>query len=929
MRLDLTETDVAIISETKWNSELEDSILQIPGYQLAARADRKPNGRGGGCCIYVKNNILYSDVIQKNINWSIQLCAVKIKDVYIIGLYRRPHFNTKADIQLLNFMRQQFDGKRIILSGDANLRDLDWTQNVICDDNKSDEKRSLFSKRNALWQEFQIEMSYEQLIDQPTHNLGGLLDIVITNLDSGILRSKPEVDFVTFRGFSDHAGIIFETNIMMDNQEALRTVFDYKNCDWSKLTECIIDSNIDGIYTDHNDSDSKWVHFRNTVLTSRHKICPMKKVGYSQKSPWITKNLRTLLRKERRMRRNACKYHTSDIHHLRARRKWAKIKDFVHEKVRLARLEYESKVITSLKFNNNAIHNHFKQMNTSNTPPPLKDADGNLVTNEKERCDIFQDHFIAIFGNKKPEVGKVWNNDGKLTNIDFSIERLKKVITKMRLNSAPGVDSIGSNIYKKCFTAVAFPLLEIFRTVMSTSMIPLDWQLSKVSPLYKGSGSKSDLKRWRPLSLGCTGLRVFERMVEVDLRQIVEESGILPDYQHGFRKKKSTITNLLSSWNYLVNHIDKNDSRNILSMDGSCAFDILKIDYILDQVEKIGISGLLGKFLEKWLIVRYQFVQLGTSTSYLSKVHAGVPQGSVLGPLLFILASGSGLADIEKDVNIYARSLGTPEVKLYVYADDIKGVFSLKNIEEKMVVEHLLVGLENYSFITGLRFNATKSQILRLGNEQLQCDLSLVNQIIPEVRYLKDLGVLFSKTYTFVSMMKVQIAKARNIIRKVRHNLIVRDPVSLKMIYQSYFQSTLLYGSEVWLNIEDSTLSKLYNIDDSFWALLPAQYDRPICRNSVQVAVRKNLMLYFKHKYDICKMDLTEDFYEIEQNLTRNGGRNQLRPPKCRLSVKSREFTSVTTKLFNKLNHEKRKTTLINNFSREVDRMIDEQFSNA
>ena len=238
----IIDADIVIVTETHWSSELQLDSIKIPGYQLAARADRKPDNHGGGCCIFAKDHILFSDAIGKSINWQSQLCSIKIKDIYIIGLYRRPHYNKLADTQLINYLKTEFDGKRIILSGDLNLPGIDWDSEIVSadKDNVEDSNRSVLSllaTRNSAWQEFVIEMGYEQFIKTGTHNLGNVLDVVISNKGSNIVRSKPEVDFATFQGYSDHAGIIFHIDIIIEHSNAMKTVFDYKNCDYAKLTK--------------------------------------------------------------------------------------------------------------------------------------------------------------------------------------------------------------------------------------------------------------------------------------------------------------------------------------------------------------------------------------------------------------------------------------------------------------------------------------------------------------------------------------------------------------------------------------------------------------------------------------------------------------------------------------------------------------------
>ena len=139
-------------------------------------------------------------------------------------------------------------------------------------------------------------------------------------------------------------------------------------------------------------------------------------------------------------------------------------------------------------------------------------------------------------------------------------------------------------------------------------------------------------------------------------------------------------------------------------------------------------------------------------------------------------------------------------------------------------------------------------------------------------------------------MMISQIAKARRVIHMISNKLIVRNPESMKMIYQTYFQSTLLYSSEVWLSLECSTLRKLKQIDDSFWKLLPEGQEKPKCYNSIQIAIKKKLVMFFKHKFKLCKSVQTEDFCGFESLQTRESLKGNLKLPKCRLSVKTKRI---------------------------------------
>ena len=307
----------------------------------------------------------------------------------------------------------------------------------------------------------------------------------------------------------------------------------------------------------------------------------------------------------------------------------------------------------------------------------------------------------------------------------------------MKPGTAPGVDTINSTFYKELVDELTYPLMSLFDREINHNELPMDWQISKVSPLFKGGGLKSDVKRWRPLSLGCVSLRILERLYKADFRPLREENNLLPTFQHGFRSKRSCMTNLISSWNSLA-----------YKVDGTAAFDCLLVPVILEKLERAGVGGKAGQFIENWLKMRFQFVQINKATSYLARVKSGVPQGSVLGLIMYILASSPGLVEVVKNTNDEcAEKRIKNRINILTYADDVECYFYLCDEEDLEAVKILLKNLENYSYATGLRFNGGKSQLLRLGTKNLDCELELLGCKIPEVKLMKDLGCWFNKGF--------------------------------------------------------------------------------------------------------------------------------------------------------------------------------------
>ena len=913
-----------MVQETKWIADLKSEDMNFPGYVIAARQDRKTEFAGGGCAILVKNHIRFNSIHEKYINFECQVCSIKIKSVTFVCIYRRPHRNKEADKKIIAHLQREYSEKKIFLSGDLNLRDLDWDNETVTVDTTCP-TLSAMKFRDAAWMEFMIMMDLEQLVRGPTHNLGGQLDVVICNKDEDIVVSKPDVNFNYFTGFTDHAIISTEVNIIVETTSKLKKIFDYKNTNWNDFNAMLLNMNIEERMKFAKSVNAKWIILRDAIIEVRFLVVPMKKVGYSANSPWVTEDLRILIRKDRRLRRNATKPRNNAGNKKIAQKKWAKNRAYVQRRIKSARYFYEKKVINSLQYDTNAVHKHFRKVKNSQISPPIANGSGSCDISDEEKCDVFQNHFMNAYNKDNPKKGFQWDENATLNDVTLSNHRLLKVVNKLKMSTSPGIDTIGNNIYKNCICLLSAPLLQLYSAVIKSGFMPIDWTISKVSPLYKGSGLKADLKRWRQLSLGCVALRILERMCEIDLRDHLERGEFLPGFQYGFRGKRSTVTNLLSSWNFVTSRLNVSQSTNILSLDGTTAFDLIRIPRLLEEISKMEIGGRLGRFLETYLIDRFQFVQIGTSTSFMASPTSGCPQGSVLGPLIFILASSPGLEKIVEEIGAKKLEIGsTSDFKLYSYADDLKWIFSLRDEKDEQIAVLLMEKLKEYSDQTGLKFNGSKSQLLRLGNDQYDCELSLVNDIIPETKILKDLGCLFSTTYTFCAMMANQVSKAKCVIFMIMNKLKARDQKSMTQLFQSYFQSVLLYASEVWLNLDYATLNKLDEIDQKFWNL--AQDCEIRTFSSVQLAVMKNLMMLFKIKNKMAIAEFEDDFSESNISSTRAATNGGLQMPNIKLALKRNEFITVTSKVFNFLDPEIRKTKNLQRFKTEVRRMVIEKF---
>ena len=267
------------------------------------RCDRVPDNAGGGCTILVTEDVMYNNAFAKSIGSLTEICGIKIKDVHFVCVYRKPHLDKSNDRLVVNFLKSKLENKKVFLAGDLNMRRFDWKNLVIS--GNSDQK-SKVEARDALWTDLMIVMDWEQMISVPTDNLDGRLDVVIRNMDYNILVKEPVVQADFFRSFSDHYAITAEVNIVIEHKSKIRKVFNERAMPWDEVrrvfNERVVGDEVEGfIY-----ADNKWVCIRDTLYELHSELCSLKKVGFSSKSPWINKYLRTLLRTERKLRRSAC-----------------------------------------------------------------------------------------------------------------------------------------------------------------------------------------------------------------------------------------------------------------------------------------------------------------------------------------------------------------------------------------------------------------------------------------------------------------------------------------------------------------------------------------------------------------------------------------------------------------------------------------------
>jgi len=311
-----------------------------------------------------------------------------------------------------------------------------------------------------------------------------------------------------------------------------------------------------------------------------------------------------------------------------------------------------------------------KKFSVKSSVGPLKQATGTITTNPVVKAELLQSVFSSKFttdNNITPPITPV-PGTGKMSHVVFSPQLIKRVIRKMRTNAKAGPDAIPPKFYKTCCDELSLPLSFLFQLSFHHGFLPPDWLIAYVTPVYK-KGDTTDPNNYRPIALTCTLCKIMETVIKDQLLQYLLQKQLISKKQHAFIKMHSTSTNLLECTHDWFVSISKHMCVDVVYIDFSRAFDSIVHSKLLCKLSTYGVEGKLLDWIGSFLHNRLQCVVIENCYSGYSNVVSGVPQGSVLGPVLFLIF----INDIE--------TICSGETDMHLFADDLK-LYSSVNISD-------------------------------------------------------------------------------------------------------------------------------------------------------------------------------------------------------------------------------------------------------
>ena len=373
-----------------------------------------------------------------------------------------------------------------------------------------------------------------------------------------------------------------------------------------------------------------------------------------------------------------------------------------------------------------------------------------------DKANLFNSYFFDQFsGASNYDISIDWTNDS-LFDIDFDAMEIKRLLSNVNSNKACGPDGIHGKILKQCAVGLAHPLSMLFRLSYNCGSLPKDWRVANVVPVHK-KGSKDNIENYRPISLTSLVMKIFERVLKKEI--LNRTTHLLDERQHGFLSQRSCTTNMvgfLDSVALSVNDL-KTVSTDVVYFDFSKAFDSVNHDLILSKLKNMyGIDGRLLKFIQKYLQGREQSVVLENCVSTSKPVLSGVPQGSILGPILFVLF----INDLPSGL-----SQGT---ELALYADDTKIWRSITSQLDHEILQNDINYLNNWATLNKMHFHPLKCKVVSIHSSPSPLGvLPFVNfhyhlgeSLLEYTESEKDLGVTINCKLNFSEQQANLLLKA-------------------------------------------------------------------------------------------------------------------------------------------------------------------------
>ena len=791
--------DLIAVTETHLDSSInlpencaEAAKLEISGYQFIKR-NHPGDTKRGGVGLYFKETLPLKERGDLEVIQECLVCEVTLhrKKIFFVVIYRSPSQNPDEFNQFLDqfehlvSLLHQENPYTIVITGDFNCRSPMWWPDDIG------------NNEGELFEPLTSSLNLQQLICEPTHFIGNsksCIDLILTDQPNLFVETgvSPSLD-----PLCHHSIIYGRINIKCPPVPAYtRKIWDYDKANVDAIQESLNKFPWEEHLSNLN-PDKQATFLTETIMNVCTNYIPNKTIKVkSRDPPWMNRDIKnSLMRNNRAFKkylRNGCRQEEGGrIEQQREHVKNA-IEDAKHSYLMSLGADLANPKTGAKKYWSTI--NTFFNKNKFPTIPPLLVNDV-FITNCTKKAQLFNDHFVQQCsvidtGSTLPQFRAICND--VLDTCTFSEEDILKLIRSLDPNKAHGWDEISVRMIRLCDTSIVAPLKVIYRNCLEHGVFPQLWKKANIVPVHKKS-SKQVIKNYRPISLLPIFGKLFEKLIFSSIYNHLEMHSLLSDKQSGFRPGDSTVNQLIAMTHEIYKAFDCNPPLDVRSvyLDISKAFDRVWHDGLIFKLRRNGIDGKLLKLIVGFLSDRQQRTVLNGKCSSWQTITAGVPQGSILGPLFFLIY-----------INDLPDGLAS---QVQMFADDTSLLSVVSNLDASAYdLNRDLNLIKDWAYQWKMSFNPDPTK----QAEQLIFSRKKLPQNHPPVYFQgtpvtlveehKHLGIILDKKLSFSAHIKEVLSKANRGIGMIKFLSRYLPRSSLDQIYKLHVRPHFDYCDVIY-----------------------------------------------------------------------------------------------------------------------------------
>lgn len=775
-------SDIIVLTETNLDDGVSSSELFGSEY-IVYRCDRDKDisGKksGGGVLIAVHRSVPSFDTTGCLQSQNLEMKSVRIKCetifITLVVVYIRPNSNVDVYISLYDYLEtlEFVYNSKVLILGDFNI------------------PKFITGSRNLpIIRDLYDFMSFLNLYqcNYITNHNDVILDLAITNIAScRVVKDKEPL--VGEDSHHPSLSICFqltktkECNDCSLNQN--RVKYNFRKADFLLMYQLVVDVDWTVLHQYQNCVDDYVREFYSVLYDIFDRCVP--KVVYSNHYPvWFSKEIKKQLREKRHWRKLYLKYGK-----LRYRKKFENTRDTVKAAIELAYNAYLQACEERICHDSGFFWTFVNSKKGNSSIPATMTMDNNVCSGGREIADAFATYFESMFVDcavSTEEFDQFYLNrqfsHSEISVTSVTDDEIVKFARKIKSN-AIGPDCIPGYVFKGLIEYLTTPLKTIYNMCLSRGVFPSVWKQARVCPVLK-SGDKSKIENYRPISILSFPSKIFEQIIYTHVFDGIGPS--ISSKQHGFVPARSTVTNLSCVAQFIAGKLDIRGQVDAIYLDLTKAFDKINHTLLIAKLRRYCFGDNLVNLLTDYLSNRQLFVHINNYESDVFFAPSGVPQGSNLGPLLFLIFFNDVVDMVQHS-------------QVLLYADDLKLVHDISSIGDSSQLQRDLEAVCAWCGINRLTLNINKCSVITYSRcrTKLLLDYYISQAPLTRVTQITDLGVIFDDGFTFSEHIIQTVSRANKLLGFIcRNTRRFKTNAPLDIMFNCLVRSRLEYAVLIW-----------------------------------------------------------------------------------------------------------------------------------